>query len=85
MASALMSVQPLRECRAAMAALLAKKAACADAEDHPTIVARWRAAIENASRPILFSNCHNGCETDAKHRGGGLAGSSGDDDLILWQ
>ena len=33
MASALMSVQPLRECRAAMAALLAKKAACADAEE----------------------------------------------------
>ena len=36
-------------------------------ENHTTIVARWRAAIENTSRPMLFSNCHNGCQTDTAH------------------
>ena len=39
--------------------------ACGDVENHTAIVARWRAAIEATGRPILFSNCHNGCQTDA--------------------
>jgi alpha-galactosidase len=42
--------------------------ACGDVEDHTVIVPRWRKAIEATNRPILLSNCHNGCQTDARNR-----------------
>ena len=37
---------------------------CGVHETNQTVVARWKAEISATGRPILFSNCHNGCGND---------------------
>ena len=37
---------------------------CAVHETNRTVVARWKEEITAAGRPMVFSNCHNGCGND---------------------
>lgn len=37
--------------------------ACAVVESSETVMQRWQQLLNATGRPILFSNCHNGCET----------------------
>eukprot|EP00927_Polykrikos_kofoidii_P060716 TRINITY_DN55638_c0_g1_i1.p1 TRINITY_DN55638_c0_g1~~TRINITY_DN55638_c0_g1_i1.p1 ORF type:complete len:430 (-),score=57.27 TRINITY_DN55638_c0_g1_i1:283-1572(-) len=43
---------------------MVKVDACAVVEDNKTIVSRWEKELNETGRPILFSNCHNGCVND---------------------
>ena len=37
---------------------------CAVHETNQTVIARWKKEIIAAGRPMVFSNCHNGCAND---------------------
>ena len=37
---------------------------CAVHETNQTVIARWKQEIIAAGRPMVFSNCHNGCAND---------------------
>lgn len=37
--------------------------ACGTTESAETLVSRWSSVLNATGRPILFSDCHNGCET----------------------
>ena len=38
--------------------------ACAVHETNRTVIDRWKQEIIAAGRPMVFSNCHNGCGND---------------------
>lgn len=38
--------------------------ACATHASNSSIISRWKSELRATERPILFSNCHNGCGND---------------------
>ena len=45
---------------------MVKVDACGDTLPAQELVSRWRRQLNLTGRPVLFSNCHNGCETDRR-------------------
>ena len=45
---------------------MVKVDACADTLPALTLMTRWQQQLNKTGRPVLFSNCHNGCETDRR-------------------
>lgn len=47
---------------------MVKVDACYVTEENKTIVSRWEQELNATGRPILFSNCHNGCVNDPRNK-----------------
>jgi hypothetical protein len=45
---------------------MVKVDACADTLPPLTLMTRWQQQLNKTGRPVLFSNCHNGCVTDRR-------------------
>ena len=43
---------------------MVKVDACAATLPAEELMTRWKTQLNATGRPVLFSNCHNGCETD---------------------
>jgi hypothetical protein len=54
---------PLRRTYVTFALTVLKVDACAATIPAETLMTRWRDELNKTGRPVLFSNCHNGCET----------------------
>ena len=54
---------------------MVKVDACGDTLPALELVTRWQKQLNMTGRPVLFSNCHNGCETD--RRGGNISSAGG--------
>ncbi len=45
---------------------MVKVDACGDSLPALELVTRWQQQLNKTNRPVFFSNCHNGCETDRR-------------------
>ena len=53
---------------------MVKVDACAATLPAEELMTRWKTQLNATGRPVLFSNCHNGCETDGRHDPSSLGG-----------
>ena len=54
---------------------MVKVDACGDTLSALELVTRWQQQLNKTNRPVFFSNCHNGCETD--RRGANITSAGG--------